>query len=244
MNINVTNVTNAVLPESVTRQSAPIHWNTGPPYLFTVKDGWKLANLWCEYAPKVHAIHPKIFAEMYGFILASIFLELPFTMIKSLVVSTTKTSDREGWQPYIDDLLDEKDACRPHIESANLPVGLHYCGRYAVDRWFFSKYRLKKKFISCELPLMEQPPSNLATLGFDSFLVPPPNNIGHKKYEAKREKIPSPRIMKRETFMVCGMMAAVNEAARYFKTSQGACNTTTANLEETYSVHNDPNNYR
>jgi hypothetical protein len=238
MHINVTNVTDEVLPKSVTHQSAPIHWNTGPPYLFTVKDGWSLANLWCQYGPRVHAIHPKMFAEMYGFIFASVKLNMPFTMVKSLVVSTTKSSDREGWQPYIDS-LPNGEACNPP-DSASLPVGLHYCGRYAVDRWFFSKYRLKKKFISCELPLLELPPKDLAEQKIDYFLVPPPN--GHKgEWKEKIEKISSERIMKRETFMLCGMIRAVNEAARYFKAN--GCPDGKANLAETYTVHNDPNNY-
>jgi hypothetical protein len=31
----------------------PIHWNTGPPYLATVKDMYDIARLWTEYAPRV-----------------------------------------------------------------------------------------------------------------------------------------------------------------------------------------------
>jgi hypothetical protein len=31
----------------------PLHWNTGPPYLATVGDMYKIVNKWTEYAPRV-----------------------------------------------------------------------------------------------------------------------------------------------------------------------------------------------
>jgi hypothetical protein len=35
--------------------------------------------------------YPKLFAEMFGFIIATVQLEMPFTLIRSIVVSTTLT---------------------------------------------------------------------------------------------------------------------------------------------------------
>jgi len=67
------------------------HWNTGPPYLATVADMYKIAVRWTEYAPRVLDIYPHLFAEMFGFIHATVQLQLPFTLIKSIVVSTTES---------------------------------------------------------------------------------------------------------------------------------------------------------
>jgi hypothetical protein len=68
-------------------QDCHVHWNAGPPYLMTVKDGYRIACKWTEYAPRVLDVFSHIFAEMYGYIIATVQLNLPHTLIKSLVVS-------------------------------------------------------------------------------------------------------------------------------------------------------------
>jgi len=68
---------------------------------------------------------------MYGFIIATVKLNLPFTFIKSIVVSTTMTGNREGWD-YVDKLPDDK-ICDPP-PSAPLPIVLHYCKRYLLGK--------------------------------------------------------------------------------------------------------------
>lgn len=45
-------------------QQAPIHWNTGPPYIATAKDMRDIVAKWTEYAPRVHDVFPKLFAEV------------------------------------------------------------------------------------------------------------------------------------------------------------------------------------
>jgi len=44
----------------------PLHWNTGPPYLATARDMYRIAVRWTEYAPRVVVVYPQLFAEMYG----------------------------------------------------------------------------------------------------------------------------------------------------------------------------------
>ena len=231
--LNVSYITNGErLPASVTVKSGPIHWNTGPPYMATVRDMYQIAVRWTEYAPRVHDIHPKLFAEMYGFIFATTQLNLPFTMIKSIVVSEPTTPNREGW-PYVDALPNDQ-VCAPP-PSAPLPIGLHYCKRYLLDKWFFSKYRLKKNYISCEAPLLTSPPVDLATRGYDYWYQPPPH--GHQgEWQAPTGNI-SAKQAKREAFMLCGMISAVNEAATYYKVT--ACNGS-ANMNKTYNFFDDP----
>jgi hypothetical protein len=240
MNLNITYITNGEkLPAHVTRKSAPLHWNTGPPYLATVKDMYQIAKKWTVYAPRVLDVFVGTFSEMFGFILSTTQLNLAHTMIKSIVISTTSTADREGWA-YIDAIPANEICLPPTSTSATtaLPVGLHYCGRHGLDTWFFSKYRLKKKYISCETPFLTPPPTDLATLGYDYLLPPPPHGHkgGREAWKAPKETF-SKKQAKREAYMVCGLIGAVNEAARYFKVH--ACNGT-ANMKENYNFHDDP----
>ena len=72
-------------------KDGPLHWNTGPPYLATVRDMYRIAVRWTEYAPRVVHVYPELFAEMFGLIFATVELKLPFTLIKSIVVSVTTT---------------------------------------------------------------------------------------------------------------------------------------------------------
>lgn len=67
---------------------------------------------------------------MYGLIFATHQLNLPFTLVKSFVLSETASRIREGWE-YIDQLSDE-EVCQPlSLIKKPLPVTLHYCERYA-----------------------------------------------------------------------------------------------------------------
>ncbi|OEU21409.1 hypothetical protein FRACYDRAFT_138617, partial [Fragilariopsis cylindrus CCMP1102] len=146
------------------RIDGPLYWNTGPPYLATVHDMYNIAKLWTEYAPRVYKIHPELFAEMYGYIIATTQLDLPHTLVKSIVISSTTSTNREGWK-YIDDIPDE-EICLPQRRNlpstqTKMPIGLHYCKGYKLGKNFFSKYRLKKRYISCECPLLNEPPINM-----------------------------------------------------------------------------------
>jgi peptidyl serine alpha-galactosyltransferase len=125
------------------QSEGPLHWNTGPPYLATVLDMYKIVSLWTETAPRVLDVYPELFAEMYGFVIATVMLKLPFHMTSSIVVSTTSTTDREGWS-FVDALPDD-DVCQAAIHATNvnssslttlpaLPIGLHYCGVYLLGK--------------------------------------------------------------------------------------------------------------
>lgn len=210
-----------------------LHYNSGPPYISTLRDTYNIAVLWTEYAPRVYDIHPKLFAEMYGYIIATTQLDLIPTLIKSLVVSTTTTETREGW-PYIDAIPDE-EICSPSPES-RLPVGIHYCKRYLLDTWFFSKYRLKKKYISCETPLLASPPLDLALKKYNYSLQPPPH--GHVGEWTPPVTIVQSHHAKREAYMICALISKINEAAIHYKKT--ACNNGTANFSTNYTFFNDP----
>ncbi|CAB9527465.1 expressed unknown protein [Seminavis robusta] len=214
----------------------PLYWNTGPPYLATVKDMYDISVLWTDYAPRVDHINPGLFAEMQGFIWATYKLNLPHTLIKSIVVSTTKAHHREGWA-YIDNLPDS-EVCVPS-PAMKLPIGLHYCKRYGLGPdFFFSKYRLKKNYLNCEKNLLQPPPKDIHTK-YDYFISPPPPH-GKPPKELEKKSF-TQKQAKREGFMLCGLIHAVNEAATYYKKHN--CDDKIANFNKVYTIRNDPGKY-
>jgi hypothetical protein len=116
-------------------------WNSGPPYLATVSD------MWSEYTQRVLDVFPKLFAEMYGFVTATVQLELPMTLVRSMVVSgpSKTTLNREGW-PYIDALPDDQvyeplslqqqqqQESTKQSNTIKLPMILHYCQEYSLGK--------------------------------------------------------------------------------------------------------------
>jgi hypothetical protein len=169
----------------------------------------------------------------YGLIIAAVQLSLPHTMVRSIVVSSPESADREAW-PFIDNLLDE-EVCDVDSWSRNprMPIVLHYCGRYGLGKFFFSKYRLKKKYISCEAPLLTMPPK-YAHRKYDYWVRPPPDRgVSHQR-EVKNVSFVQ---AKREAFMLCGLISSLNEASRYFKSQH--CDGS-GNFSEIYNFHDDP----
>jgi peptidyl serine alpha-galactosyltransferase len=140
MKLNFTHITGDPSVKPPAWSEGPVHWNTGPPYLATMSDMYKIVSLWTETAPRVLDVYPKLFAEMYGFIIATVMLKLPFAMTQSIVVSTTSASDREGWS-FVDALPD-REICRIPVAATSssamdlavLPTGLHYCKRYMLGK--------------------------------------------------------------------------------------------------------------
>jgi hypothetical protein len=107
-------------------------------------------------------------------------------------------------------------------------------------QWFFSKYRLKKNIMKCEKKLLRPPPKNLLGM-YDYSISPPRADLKDKNtYTEVRSTSFGKKRAKREVFMFCGMVSAVNEALRFHK--QHACGGL-ENLNETYSVHDDPTDW-
>jgi peptidyl serine alpha-galactosyltransferase len=224
----------------------------GPPYLATVGDMWRVAHRWCVYAPRIVEIHPKLFAEMYGLIVAAIQLDLPFTLGRSFTVSYTGGTDREGW-PLVDQLYDDEictaTASRSQL-APRLPVAIHYCQRYSVGRHFFSKYRLRKDILQCDKPILLLPPDDLGHKSLNYSIVPPtaldpPRLVDVNDGPHDDEKVvifQSEAQEKREKFMVCSLMRAINEAVTFYKVHgcDGSNPLLVSNLNETYTVFVNP----
>jgi len=118
------------------------------------------------------------------------------------MVSDTGASG-EGWRDI--DELDAADVCREDIDPKALPWVLHFCQRYALGNWFFGKYRLPDTFLTCEHPLMAEPPLDVAT------------KYSYADYPGGQHKDWTASEAKRNGFMMCRMIRAVNGAATYFK---------------------------
>ena len=97
--------------------------------------------------------------------------------------------------------------------------------RYWLGKWFIGKYRLPKDFISCKSPLLRVPPNDIA-LKYDYAIQP---GSGEKK-EMNKE------VAKRNAFMLCKFIPALNEAARFYK--EHHCQDDPPNMEETLIFHN------
>jgi hypothetical protein len=62
MDFNFTHVTQGNAPARPSPKEGPFKWNSGPPYLATMRDFYQMAVLWAEYVPRVLDFYPQIFA--------------------------------------------------------------------------------------------------------------------------------------------------------------------------------------
>jgi hypothetical protein len=94
--------------------------------------------------------------------------------------------------------------------------------------------------MDCDKNLMKLPLDDIFPR-LDYAISPPRADLKDAKtYHEVRDPINAKRA-KREAFMLCGMISAVNEALRYYK--QHACGRDGApagNLKEIYTIHDDP----
>lgn len=103
--------------------------------------------------------------------------------------------------------MDPSDLCRKDLNPADIPNVLHFCQRYSLGPYFFGKYRLPDSFLTCESPLMTEPPADIALKYTAGYF--PDGSV--KEYKNK------PDLVKRHAFMACQMISAANNAATYFK---------------------------
>ncbi|KAL3770686.1 hypothetical protein ACHAW5_003130 [Stephanodiscus triporus] len=207
----------------------------GPPYMATGRDMFAIVNVWCELVPSVHHEYRALLGEMYGWSLAAAHLGLPHTLSESFMISATGMGSGEGW-PLIDQLKDDEVCEFPTLKEKEekLPYVIHYCQSYWLGKWFIGKYRLDKEFLSCEKPLLLEPPKDIGSK-YDYYIKP-----GGKPYGEKKSI--GPTTAKREQFMICQIIARLNDAATWYKDQ--ACEKGTANYEKSWIFHHslDPDN--
>jgi hypothetical protein len=198
--------------KSVNKEDGLLFYQVGAPYIATMRDTYQIVLKWCEYGPRVYAQYPELLAEMYAYCIAAADVELPHTLVESLMVSNVEARG-EGW-PMVDALnTDRICEISKHIvtgdesvQSFSVPSVIHFCQKYFLANWFFSKYRSPTNIFECDSPLFEEPPDNLKAAQIDWAVTP--NRQRH-------ELDPDEAI--RYAFMICALTAAVNEASTFFK---------------------------
>jgi len=220
--LNLTEIAGENSPAiGVTQQEGLVHYPVGPPYLATVRDMYAISKKWAEFVPKVHKEYPHLLAEMFAFCIAAAHLELPHQMIDSLMISNTGAGG-EGW-PMIDKIPIDgmcEFAKNPDHKLNAVPSVIHYCQRYMIGDWFFSKRKMLKNFFECRSPLMKVPPGEII------------KEVDYKKPPGGGKKLIGETERKREGFVVCGIISALNDASKYFKKNH--CSP--GNLEETLDL--------
>ena len=111
----------------------------------------------------------------------------------------------EGWT-FMDNITDT--ICNVSQLRSTSPQVLHYCQRYSIGEYFFSKYKLPVDVLSCDQPLLELPPLDIAAYTNysrygDGTTTKWPRN---KRWE-----------MYQNAYMICSLMPVINDAATFFK---------------------------
>jgi len=190
----------------------------GPPYIAVASDMFQIVTTWASIAVPVFQLTDEgHLSEMFAYSIAAAHLNLPHQLAYSFMVSSPQVSRQEGWN-VIDEAKPE-EVCM-HVRSdkmdparvawaSTLPQVLHYCQRYFLGPWFFSKYKLPKDFLSCGQPLLKDP------LDHDGVhFVSMYNSSVTPNHQFNQI---SPRDVKRHAFALCYTISIMNEAVQYWK---------------------------
>ena len=158
-----------------------------------------------------------------AYCIAAAHLKLPHTLIDSLMVSSAGVGG-EGWG-FIHNIPSNQIcpfATHPDHSTYPLPSVIHYCQRYAVDRYFWGKRKMPHDIFTCEHPLLIEPPMDI---GSGKYLQVTEGNNKKKEISEDKEKM--------DGFVLCALTAATNDAMMYFKNRhcEGG-----ANREKTYDM--------
>jgi peptidyl serine alpha-galactosyltransferase len=224
------NLAHVVGPDSpahqVTLADAGTFYPAGPPYLGLAQDMYAIAVHWVKFLPRVHDIFPQFMAEMHAYSIAAAHLEMPHQLSKGFMISDVGTG-HEAFG-FLDNLT-RKETCLAEFPKEKLPFVLHFCQRYALGRWFFSKYKLREDFFECDAPLMREPPRNVAEI-YDWYMFP--NGIEFKNYKSQHHH----HFLVKHGWMLCKMLFGLNEVAIDIKKKH--CGPS-ANFEKTWHFHDE-----
>ena len=62
MQLNLTYIVNGPVRNKPNPSDGPRIWNSGPPYMATVKDMYAMALKWADFVPRVHHVYPELYA--------------------------------------------------------------------------------------------------------------------------------------------------------------------------------------
>ncbi|KAL3940128.1 MAG: hypothetical protein SGBAC_005267 [Bacillariaceae sp.] len=187
----------------------------GPPYLATARDFYEIAYHWTDFVPRYYEQKPGMMNEMYGYSMAVAHLGLKHQLAKGFMISDVNILGGEGWEfmketfPKDEDLV--AHACdMPRYSQNSLPQVLHFCQRYGIGEFFISKYKVPRRTFTCEFPLYEEPPIDIAKELYTHM-----GNFEKTPWEADNDIHTAKRAA--NAYMVCSLYAALNKAATFFK---------------------------
>lgn len=205
------NSSTAAAPSPVrtwTEEYVDDYFSVGPPYMAVGADMYRIVTTWSDFVvPIYHQTQKGFMAEMYAYSTAAVHLSLPHTTSRSFMISDPDSGIwNEGWEWF--DHLSSAEVCNRNV--ALIPHVIHYCQRYFLGPYFFSKYQLPKgtrdgQFLSCGHGLFHEPPPNVADLYNSSVTLDWTFN----------ELNPLQRT--RMAFLLCQILPRLNDAATFFK---------------------------
>jgi hypothetical protein len=216
INGNLTNILSYVPPNEAktshlhqwTEQEVKDYYVAGPPYLATGPDMYQIVNTWATIVIPVYHATDDFLSEMYAYATAAAHWGLKHHLTHSFMVSNPAVL-QEGWH-----WIDNSEATAVCASTSNyeadsskyyLPNVLHYCQRYFLGPYFFSKYILPKNYLSCEHPLLVEPELDIASK-YETSVTP----------NGEMNEIPKKQ-RNRHAFMLCHTIHGLNEAASYWK---------------------------
>jgi peptidyl serine alpha-galactosyltransferase len=239
---------NAAFSGNIRQSSSPLYKTThaeversyvaGPPYVAVGTDMYRLVAVWAAVVVPVYSLTVEHLSEMFAYSVAAIHLSLPHQLSYNFMISDPPIFDKEGWSAI--DAMTPEQVCDPAWRTApetisttqHLPHVLHFCQRYYLGPYFFSKYRLPWNFLTCEQPLlldpMDQNHSKAISLLYDSSTTPDGTVYALPAWERPRQ-----------AFFLCHIIGTLNDAATFWKQQHCDPNTTTINLDKVYFVPPD-----
>ena len=205
------NWTHVVGPDSpvhdVSNKEARVFYAAGPPYMLTARDMYRVVYHWAKFLPRLFDLFTGFMVEMYGYCTAAAHLGLKHQMANGFMVSNVEMTGGEGWA-FLDEVKGK--ACHLSELTETVPHVIHFCQRYAIGDYFLSKYKLPVDFLSCDFPLLELPPVDIAETATYSHY----GNGDIKEWDPDSKRI---KQKYRHSFMVCSIMNTLNKAATYYK---------------------------
>lgn len=214
-----------------TAEEVENHYVAGPPYIGTGRDMFKIVSTWAQIAVPIYDLTTGHLSEMFAYCAAAAHHNLKHHLGYGFMISNPDVGKQEGWRWM--NAVPGPEVCESaysgnftavvdKAEDQNLyiPNVLHFCQRYFLGPYFFSKYILPKNFLSCDHPLLSEPQPEFTTKHTTSIT---PNGDLNK---IKPDKI------NRHAFMLCHLLVRMNEVATYWK--QNHCEIGKANYEKTF----------
>jgi hypothetical protein len=206
------------------------HYLSGPPYILTGLDLYRIVKVWAAIVVTVYEVCERDFlSEMFAYITASAYLNLPHYLASNFMVSNYLTDfGYEGWEAV--DSLSPNLVCPSDMMRTTstdlqpayydqLPHIVHYCQEYFHGPYYFFKHYLNDNLLSCTYPLLFDPndyagESSKAVAGSNVLQA-----YSQSKFTTYLQEDVHLSFVdrQRQVFMLCHLISNINTALIYWK---------------------------